>query len=109
MHVTDVPSAQFQSSFRCFAKFLVGLHKLPIFNAVSLAEEEAHAHIGDGAEGMDTGERQIVILMQQLAEVYARDRQMQITGRNPFEVIIEMDEAKTRCSTSSQFVINSKI
>ena len=96
MHITDVPSAQFQSSFRYFAKYLVNLHKLPTFDAVSRAEEAAHERIGDGHEAMDATEMQIVMLMQQMTELYARDRQMQITGRNPFAVIIEMDEAAVK-------------
>lgn len=101
MHVTDVPSAQFQSSFRCFTKYLVDLHKLPTFDAVSRAEAAAHECIGGGHEAMDVRETQIVMLMQQMTELYARDRQMQITGRNPFEVIIEMDEAAVKNGHSS--------
>ncbi len=96
MHVTDVPSGQFQSSFRCFTKYLVDLHKLTTFDAVSRAEETAHERIGGGQEAMDTTEKQIVMLMQQMTELYARDRQMQITGRNPFEVIIKMDQAAVK-------------
>jgi hypothetical protein len=38
-------------------------------------------------------EAQIVMSMHQIVEIYARDRQMQITGRNSFEVIVEMDMA----------------
>ena len=100
MHITGVPSQQFESSFKCFANFLVDLHKLPTFDAVSQAEEAAHERIGGGHEAMNSTETQIVMLMQQITELYARDRQMQITGRNPFEVLVERDEAavKNGCS-----------
>lgn len=101
MHITGVPSQQFESSFKCFAKFLVDLHRLPTFDAVSRAEEAAHERIGSGHEAMDDTEKQIAMLMQQLTEVYARARQMEITGRNPFEVIIEMDEAAVKNGYSS--------
>ncbi len=94
MHIT--PSQQLESSFKCFAKFLVDLHKLPTFDAVSRAEKTAHENIETSLEEMDMKEMQIVMLMRQMIELYARDRQMQITGRNPFEVIIEMDEAAVK-------------
>ncbi len=42
---------------------------------------------------MDATEPQIVMLMQQVTELYARDRQMQIIDRNPYENLIEIDTA----------------
>lgn len=96
MHVTGDTSPQFQSSLKSFAKFLVDLNKLPTFGSVTKAEEEAHVRLEIGFEEMNTKEMQIVMLMQQLTEIYARDRQLKITGRNPYETIIEMDEAATK-------------
>lgn len=96
MNVTEIPSQQFQNSFKRFSKYLVDLHKLPTFDSVTRAEEEIHERIEDGFEEMNTGEMQIVMLMRQVAEIYARDRQLQITKRNPYEVIVEMDEAEMR-------------
>lgn len=93
MHATGSISPQFQSSLNSFAKYLVDLSKLPTFGSVATAEEEAHERLEAGFEEMDTGEMLIVMLMQQLTEIYARDRQLQITGRNPYQIIIELDEA----------------
>jgi hypothetical protein len=93
MHTPDILSPQLKSSFKCFAKYLVDLHKLQTFNAVTKSEDEVQRHIATDLAKMDSKEMQIVVLMQQVAEIYARDRQLKITGRNPFEVITEMTEA----------------
>lgn len=93
MHATGSISPEFQSSLKSFAKYLVDLSKLPTFGSVTTAEEKAHERLEAGFEEMDTREMQIVMLMQQLTEIYARDRQLQITGRNPYQIIIDMDEA----------------
>ena len=100
MFNAGVTSPQFHSSFKCFAKYLVDLNTLTTFNSVTTAEEETHKRLEVGFEEMDIKEMQIVILMQQITEIYARDRQMQITGRNPYEIIIEMDEAAMVDTTS---------
>lgn len=93
MHATEETSPLFQSSLKRFAKYLVDLHKLPTFGSVAKAEEETHQCLEAGFEEMDIKEMQIVLLMQQMTEIYARDRQLQITGRNPYKIIIKMDEA----------------
>jgi hypothetical protein len=97
MHTAEVTSPQFQRSFKIFAKYLVDLSKLPTFNAVTKAEEEANARLEVGFEELDIKERQIVMLMQQMTEIYARDRQMQLTGLNPYEIIIASDAAAMKC------------
>ena len=89
-------SVRFERSFKHFARYLVGLHKLTTFDAVSKAEGDAHERIGIGFEEMAEGEKQAVMLMQQFTELYARDRQLQITGRNPYEMLIEMDQAEMK-------------
>src|SRR5512135_361283 len=86
MLTTGALSQEFEISLKRFAKYLVDLHKLPTFDSVTKAEEEAHEHIDVGLEEMDPKEIQIVMLMRQMTEIYARDRQMQITGRNPYEI-----------------------
>ncbi len=96
MHINGTPSQQLQSSLKLFAQYLAGLHRLPTFGSVSEAEEKAHERLKIGFEEMDGKEMQIILMMQQMVEVYARDRQMQIARRNPFEVIIEMDEAEVK-------------
>lgn len=94
MPATGLPSPQLQSSLKFFAQYLAGLHRLPTFDSVSNAEDEAHKRLKIGFEALDSKEIQLTLMMQQMIEVYARDRQMQITGRNPFEIIIKMDDAQ---------------
>ena len=96
MHTTEVTTPQFQSALKNFAKYLVDLSKLTTFDSVSKAEEKAHERLGVSFEQMDAKELHIVMQFQQLTEIYARDRQMQLTGRNPYEIITEIDEAATR-------------
>lgn len=96
MHTIGDPSPQFQTSLKHFAHYLTCLHRLSTFDSVSKAEEETHQRLEIGFEDMDSKEMQTILMMQQMVELYARDRQMQITGRNPFEIIIEMDEAQTK-------------
>jgi hypothetical protein len=93
MHTTEIPSPQFLDALRSFAKYLVDLNKHLTFENVSAAEAHAHDRLKLGFENMDGKEAQIVMSMHQIVEIYARDRQMKITGRNPFEVIVEMDMA----------------
>jgi predicted transcriptional regulator len=96
MHATGEISPQFQSSLKNLAQYLVALNNLPSFSSVAKAEEEAHQRLATGFEDMDMKEMQIVTMMHQITEIYARDRQLQITGRNPYETIIEMDEAEMK-------------
>lgn len=95
MQSTGATSQQFENSLKYFAKFLVDLHKLPTLNSVSNAEEKAHDQLEVGFEEMGTKEMQILMLMQQMVEIYSRDRQLQITGRNSYANIVELDEAAT--------------
>jgi hypothetical protein len=97
MHTAEVTSPQFQSALKSFAKYLVDLSKLTTFDSVSKAEEKTHERLGLGFEEMDTKEMHIVTQFQQLTEIYARDRQMQLTGRNPYEIIIAADASAMKC------------
>jgi hypothetical protein len=93
MHTAEIQSPQFQDALKSFAKYLVDLNKYLTFENVSKAEAQAHDRLNLGFENMVGKEAQIVMSMHQIVEIYARDRQMQITGRNSFEVIVEMDMA----------------
>lgn len=98
MHTNEIPSPQFQDALKSIAKYLVDLNKHFTFENVSKAEVQAHDRLNLGFENMVGKEAQIVTSMHQIVEIYARDRQMQITGRNPFEVIVEMDMAAMKNS-----------
>ncbi len=96
MPTTGDISQEFENSLKRFTKYLVDLHKLQTFDSVAKAEEEAYERMDVRFEEMDPKEIQIVMLMRQMTEIYARDRQMQITNRNPYEIIIQMDEAAAK-------------
>ena len=101
MHTTEVPSQQLQNSLKYFAQYLTSLHRLTTFDSVTQAEQDAHKRLEFGFEELDSREKQITMQMQQMIELYARDRQMQITGRNPYEIIIEQDTAQLDKGTAS--------
>lgn len=96
MHTTEVPSQLLQNSLRYFAQYLAGLHRLTTFDSVNKAEKDAHKCLELGFEELDSREKQITLEMQQMIELYARDRQRQITGRNPYEIIIERDKEQIK-------------